>query len=179
MLGELIRIDWFSRRRSEDQVMAFWTQIVRARFRLQVTEKNNNPTLQFDGPTASRSFCIAEAPSPIQSPNAPDYADCLSYPVDVLPLQPQVLTRTHPCCERHRKRGAMRGCQSNLKKCLCLLDRQRTHFTPSLLRDFDTIRQDSPVKGATAMLAASQTLTQHVRNGRFDRRALARSFSDK
>jgi hypothetical protein len=65
MLGEIIGIDWFSQRRSEDQVMALQTQIVHARFRLQITKNSNNPALQFDGPTASRTFCIAEAPLPI------------------------------------------------------------------------------------------------------------------
>jgi hypothetical protein len=30
--------------------MRLWTQIVRARFRLQITKKSNNPTLQFDQP---------------------------------------------------------------------------------------------------------------------------------
>src|SRR5207247_8761905 len=35
MLGEIIGMDWVSRRRFEDQVTALWTQTVGARFRLQ------------------------------------------------------------------------------------------------------------------------------------------------
>jgi len=65
MLGEIIGMDWVSRRRFEDQVTALWTQTVGARFRLQITKKRNNPALQFDRPTAPRTFRIAEAPSPI------------------------------------------------------------------------------------------------------------------
>jgi hypothetical protein len=45
MLGERIRIDWLSRRRSEDQVTSLWIEILRTRFRLQITKKGNNPAL--------------------------------------------------------------------------------------------------------------------------------------
>jgi len=45
MLGEIISIDWLSRRSFEDQVLGVGTQSVRARFRLQITKKSNNPTL--------------------------------------------------------------------------------------------------------------------------------------
>jgi hypothetical protein len=30
--------------------MSLWTQVMRARFRLQITKKSKNPTLQFDRP---------------------------------------------------------------------------------------------------------------------------------
>jgi hypothetical protein len=53
---ELIGVDWLPRRRSEDQVIGLWTRIVPARFRLQITKKSSHPTLQFDRPTASRTF---------------------------------------------------------------------------------------------------------------------------
>jgi len=65
MLSEIIGTDWLSRWRSEDQAMGLWTQIGRARFPLQMTQKSNDPTLQFDRPTASRTFRIAETPSSI------------------------------------------------------------------------------------------------------------------
>jgi hypothetical protein len=47
ILSEIIGTDWLSPRRSEDRVMRLWTQIVRTRFRLQITKRSNNPTLQF------------------------------------------------------------------------------------------------------------------------------------
>lgn len=114
-------------------------KIARARFRLQITKKRNNPTLQFDRSTASRTFRLTEAPSPIQSPNAPDYAGSFPCPVYVLPFQSQILTRSHPSGERYRKHWAVRSRQSSLKECLRLLHRQRTHFALGLLRDFDAI----------------------------------------
>jgi hypothetical protein len=118
MFGEIIGIHWLSRRRPEYQVMSVWGQIVFARLPLKITKKSNNPTLQLDRPTASRPFRIAETPSPFYPPNAPEYANCLPSPVDVLPLETQILARSHPSCESDRKHESIRSSKSRSKKCL-------------------------------------------------------------
>jgi hypothetical protein len=56
MLGEIIGTDWLTRRRSEDQVTGLWIQILRTHFSVQITKKGNNPALQLDWTTASRTF---------------------------------------------------------------------------------------------------------------------------
>ena len=45
LLREIIGIDWLSQLRSEDWVVGLRMQILRTRFRLQITKKGNNPTL--------------------------------------------------------------------------------------------------------------------------------------
>jgi hypothetical protein len=65
MLGETIGTDWLTRRRSEDQVTGLWVQILRTLFSIQITKKGNNPALQPDRTTASRTLGIGEAPFPI------------------------------------------------------------------------------------------------------------------
>src|SRR5437868_4284927 len=98
MLGQIIGINWLSGRVLNTKSMASGhepSEIVS----VELTQESNNPTLQFNGATASGTFGIVEAPSPIQSPNAADNANSLSSPVDVLPLESQIFTGAHSSCE--------------------------------------------------------------------------------
>src|ERR1700687_3341448 len=72
MFRETVGVNWLTPRRSEHQINGFRARTDFTRIRPEFTEESNNPTLQSNRATASSTFGVREAPSPVQSPNTSD-----------------------------------------------------------------------------------------------------------
>lgn len=165
MFRETVSVNRLTARRSEHQIDRFEARANFTRNRLLLTEESNNPSLQSNRATASSTFGVREAPSPVQSPNASDNADRLSSPVDVLPLKTQVLTRAHAGCEGNCEHRAI-GCgQCDLEQCPCLLNRPEPAFRFVAAAVLSRHQQGSQATNATGGPAAWQIVKQRACSG--------------
>src|SRR6201987_1239712 len=162
MLGERIRTDWLSRRRSEDQVTGFWIEILRTHFSVQIMKKGNDPVLQLDWTTASQTLGIREAPFPVQPPDATNNANRLSCPVYILPLETQVFTRAHTSRECDCEYWPILCALCGLEQCPRLFNGQRPHFVSNLLRYFESIGRNLEQQAPPHCLL-HRTFHQHMR----------------
>src|SRR5258708_14939969 len=151
LIDETIHIHWSSKLRHEHQVDGFrplfgidnW---VRRLDLPELFQPSNDPILQSDNSATSCSLCLSVFPlsgRPFSQGSL--HADCSALPVNVLPLEPDVLAGAHSSGDGNTKQSPVHRRQRNFQKTFGLLYTADSHLAPSnpwQLRAFGRNLQD-------------------------------------
>src|SRR5882762_2398310 len=137
LVDQAVHIHWPSKFRNKDQVHGLWpffginNWICRLKFP-QLLQSRENPILQsYDSPTSCTLrltiFPLTRRPFSQGS----FYADGSTLPVNVLPLEPDVLAGAHSSGNGNAKQSPVHRRQRNFQKSFGLLYTEDSHLAPS------------------------------------------------